>query len=123
VAEFMGSSNIVAGTSLTKDGKTFLQIGKAAVPRNGEAACDGRAMQFAVRPDAVGFDADGLVSSSLVGTVVGSEFCGEYYRLHIETDDLGVLASHIRTNTPPAIGTQGVLTWSAADMHQLSDDG
>jgi ABC-type Fe3+/spermidine/putrescine transport system ATPase subunit len=123
VAEFMGSSNIVAGTSLTKDGKTFLQIGKAAVPRNGEAASDGRAMQFAVRPDAVGFDADGLGPSALVGTVVGSEFCGEYYRLHIETDDLGVLASHIRTNTPPAIGTQGVLTWSAADMHQLSDDG
>ena len=123
VAEFMGSSNIVAGTSLTKNGKALLQIGNVAVPRSGDAAADGRPMQFAVRPDAVGFDTDGLVPSSLIGTVVGSEFCGEYYRLHIETDDLGILASHIKTNTPPAIGTQGVLTWSAADMHQLSDDG
>jgi len=122
VAEFMGSSNIVSGTSLTVDGKTFLQIGKVAMSRGGDAATDGQAMQFAIRPEAVGFKAGGHVPNSLTGTVVGSEFCGEHYRLHIEADDLGTIASHVRTNTPPVVGTQGVLTWSAADMHQLSSD-
>ena len=123
VAEFMGSSNIISGSSLTVDGMRSLQVGKVAIPRNGEAAADGHAMQFAVRPEAVGFKAGAPAPGQLVGKVVGAEFCGEFYRLHIEADGLGTIASHVRTNTPPTIGTQGVLTWSAADMHQLSDDG
>jgi ABC-type Fe3+/spermidine/putrescine transport system ATPase subunit len=123
VAEFMGSSNIVTGTSLTRNGARFLQIGKVAIPCSGDAEMDGQAMQFAVRPEAVSFRAGEPASDCLTGRVASVEFCGEYYRLHIEVDHLGIIASHARTSVAPLVGTQGVLTWSAADMHQLSDSG
>lgn len=123
VAEFMGSSNIVTGTSLTRNGAHLLQIGKVAIPCNGNAEMDGQTLQFAVRPEAVSFRAGESAPDSLTGTTASVEFCGEYYRLHIEVDHLGIVASHLRTNVPPLVGTQGVLTWSAADMHQLSDSG
>lgn len=123
VAEFMGSSNIVSGTSLAVNGARFLQIGKITMPRSGNAAADGRVMQFAVRPEAVGFKAGDHAPDRLMGRVVSAEFCGEYYRLHIEADGLGIVSSHVRTNRLPVVGAEGILTWNATDMHQLSDDG
>lgn len=123
VAEFMGSSNIVTGTSLTRKGTPLLQIGRVAIACNSNAGTDGQTLQFSVRPDAVNFYAGESTPESLTGRIASVEFCGEYYRLHIEVDHLGIVASHLRTSVPPMVGTQGMLTWSAADMHQLSDSG
>jgi ABC-type Fe3+/spermidine/putrescine transport system ATPase subunit len=122
VAEFMGSANVVTGERIETSGApAALRIG-GAVFAAWPHADHGAAIAFAIRPESVVFQTARPREGGLACMVTGSEFCGEYYRLHIAVDGIGRMTSHMRAARPLAAGTPGYVSWSGADMHPLHPD-
>ncbi|NSZ09737.1 ABC transporter ATP-binding protein [Agrobacterium tumefaciens] len=121
VAEFMGSANVVVAEMSNAEG-TMAKIGGVSFQLT--AQCQGAedSMAFAIRPESVVFQASSAELDSLPCSVENSEYCGDYYRLHLCVDGVGHMSSHLRTNSPPRAGATGRVSWAADDMHPLHPD-
>lgn len=106
VAEFMGSANVVTGE--------WVDLSAVGRPSSGGAEA-----AFAIRPENVAFHAVRPGAAALASTVVTSEYCGDYYRLHLMVDAIGPMTSHMRITEPPAAGMRGFVSWRPVDMHPL----
>jgi len=123
VAEFMGSANVVTGERVEAPGApAALRVGGAVFAARQPPADHGAAVAFAIRPEGVVFQTARPGEGGLACTVTDSEFCGEYYRLHLAVDGIGRMTSHMRAGRPLAAGTPGYVSWKEADMHPLHPD-
>ena len=111
VADFLGKTNVFAGSAAHENGGTVLRIGPLAIPA-GHPIAAGPALAT-VRPERIGFaDADGLPAR-----VTSRVFQGAHW-LFEATTEAGV-ATIIRQNTgapQPAEGEAVNLVWRAEDM-------